>query len=392
MPNIVTSDSASLDIEVVSSANPDSSLLRAIRHLVPTNESIRQVFIEAQEESDAGGSRQVDRQRLLVVLSDAYPHEGLDQVAEYLADEFEQIGEGILLISPDTGKAVARVTSDSLYQASPVPRESGNMIERGLMIRPEVESFLAYWSFEREHEAGNHSQVIARLNQTDLQREEGDPRTLVLSRNGRRAIAQMVQDSIGSAFVNPNGPAKYLLEYFPLGGDSFPLSSSCTPIKVVPWSRVRRRIQDQLSVNTKYDAFTSTLASVASSWSRSVLSTLLEKAASRPLQLEPEDLDDLLDGRSGGVWVCEPNLARALMGHGCRVFPVNGPPNVAVQLTRESGYLEFDDSKVGTNHREFHDRWTVESAAEVTLHVYWDFINTFHVLGDFTSGSSVEVV
>jgi hypothetical protein len=392
MLNIVTSDSASLDIEVVSSAIPDSSLLRAIRMLVPQSEAIRQVFLEAQGESDAGGPRQVDRQRLLGVLSEAYPHDGLDQVAEYLADEFEQIGEGILLISPDTGRAVARVTSDGLYQASPVPRESGTMVERGLMIRPEVESFLTYWSFEREHEADNRNQVLARLNQTDLQREDGDPRTLVLSRNGRRAIAQRVQDSIGAAFINPNGPAKYLLEHFPLEKESFPLSSSCTPIKILPWSRVRRRIQDQLSVNPRYDALTATLASVTSSWARSVLGTLLEEAAARPLQLEPEVLEDLLEGRSGGVWVCEPNLARALMDRGCRVFPVNGPPNVAIQLLREAGYLEFDESKVGTNHRELHDRWTVESVAEVILHVYWDFINIFQVLGEFSSGVSVEAV
>jgi hypothetical protein len=392
MPNIITSDSASQDIKVVSSANPDSSLLRAIRMLVSQNEAIRQVFIKARDKNDAGESRQVDRQRLLGVLSEAYPHDGLDQVAEYLADEFEQIGEGILLISPDTGKAVARVTSDNLYQASPVPRESGNIVERGLMIRPEVEAFLAYWSFEREREADNRNQVLARLNQTDLQREDGDPRTLVLSRKGRREIAQQVQESIGATFVNPNGPAKYLLEHFPLKKGSFPLSSPCTSIKILPWSRVQRRIQDQLSVNPKHDALTSTLASVTSSWARSILGALLEEAAARPSQLEPEDLENLLEWHSGGVWVCEPNLARAIMDHGCRVFPVNGPSNVAIHLLLESGYLEFDESKVGTNHRELHDRWTVESAADVTLHVYWDFIDTFQVLGDFSSGISVEVV
>ena len=180
MPNIVPSDSASLDIEVVSEANPDPSLLRSIRYLLQQNEGLRQVFADAQLEGEAGGSRQVDRQRLLGLLSEAYPHEGLDQVAEYLSDEFEQIGEGVLLISPETGKAVARVSTDSLYEASAVPRESGNMIERGLRIRPEVEAYLAYWSFENNRESDLRRGVIARLNQTDLQREEGDPRTLVL--------------------------------------------------------------------------------------------------------------------------------------------------------------------------------------------------------------------
>lgn len=392
MPNIVASDSASLDIEVVSSANPDPSLLRSIRYLLQQNEEVRQVFVDAQTESEAGGSRQVDRQRLLGLLSEAYPHEGLDQVAEYLSDEFEQIGEGVLLISPETGKAVARVSTESLYEAPPVPRESGNMVERGLRIKPDVEAYLAYWSFENSRERDRRREVIARLNQTELQREEGDPRTLVLSKAGRRTISQQVHNSIAATFQNPRGPAKTLLEYFPVGEESFPLSDSCVPIKVLPWSRVRRRVQDQLSVNPKYDALTSTLASVTASWARSILGTLLEEAASRPLQ-EPENLDELLHDRLGGVWVCEPNLARALMDRGCRVFPVSGPPNVVVRLTREAGYLgKFDESKIGTNHRELHDRWTVESVAEMTLHVYWDFVDTFRVLGDFTSGVSVEVV
>lgn len=392
MPNIVASDSSSLDIEVVSSANPDPSLLRSIRYLLQQNEEVRQVFVDAQTESEAGGSRQVDRQRLLGLLSEAYPHEGLDQVAEYLSDEFEQIGEGVLLISPETGKAVARVSTESLYEASPVPRESGNMVERGLRIRPDVEAYLAYWSFENTRERDLRREVIARLNQTELQREEGDPRTLVLSKAGRRTISQQVHDSIAATFQDPRGPAKALLEHFPIGKESSSLGDSCVSLKILPWSRVRRRVQDQLSVNPRFDALTATLASVTSSWARSILGALLGEAALRPLQGAPGSLDDVVQDHFGGVWVCEPNLARALMGRGCRVFPVNGPSNIAVQLLREAGYLEFDASKIGTNHRELHDRWTVESVSEVTLHVYWGAINIFHVLGDFTSGSSVEVV
>ena len=392
MPNIVPSPSASLDVEVISSANPDPSLLRAIRYLLQQNEEARQVLIDAQEEDDAGGSRKVNRQRLLGVLSEAYPHEGLDQVVEYLSDEFEQLEQGVLLISPDSGKAIARVTQDSLYEAAPVPRESGNMVERGLRIRPDVEAYLAYWSFENARESDLRSGVIARLNQTELQREEGDPRTLVLSKKGRRTISQQVHNSIAEAFLDSKGPAKNLLKYFPVGKESCAFSDRCIPIKVLPLSQVRRRIQDQLSVNPKHDALTATLASVTSSWARSILGTLLEEAAARPLQWAPEDLDDVVENHFGGVWVCEPNLAMALMGHGYQVFPVTGPPNVALQLYQQVGYLELDESKIGTSHREVHDRWTVEAAAEVTLHVCWEFFDIIPILGEFSSGVSVEVV
>lgn len=389
MPDLVVSDSASLNIEVVSSANPDSSLLRSIRQVIPQNDQIRQIFIDAQTDPD--GPNKVDRQRLLGLLHEIYPHDEIGDVAEYLADEFEQIGDGILLISSDTGRAVAKVSEQSLYEASPVPRESGNMVERGVMIRPDVEAFLSYWSFENEREHNVRSQAIARLNQTDLQREEGDRRTLILSKEGRRTIAQEVQNSIGDAFKNPNGPAQSLLDYFPIGKASFPFPNPCVPIKIIPWSRIRRRVQDQLTVNPKYDALTATLASVTSSWTRSIVSTLLQEASLRELEWPQGSLDAVLEEHSGGRWFAEPNLARALLDRGCRVFAANGPPNLALHMFREAGYLELVEDKIGTNHRELHDRWTIESATEVILHVCWEFFDVVPITGDFTSGVSVEV-
>jgi hypothetical protein len=390
MPNLVVSDSASLEVEVISSARPNSNLLRSIRLLIPQSEPIRQVFLDAQAEPELDRSVKVDRQRLHGVLHEIYPHEEIGEVAEYLADEFEQLGDGILLVSTDTGKAVAKISEDSLYQASSVPRESGTMVERGLMIKPEIEAFLTYWSFENEREKNIRHQVLARLNQTDLQREEGDRRTLVLSKVGRRDIAQAVQDSIGEAFRNSAGKALSLLDYFPVGGS---MTEPCTPIKIILWSRVRRKVQDLLSTNPKYDALTATLAAVTSSWIRSIVSTLLKEATSRKTEWPARSLDEALEDHGrGGMWFCEPNLARALLDHGCRVFAAPGPSNLAIHLFRQSGYLELDDEKIGTNHREVHDRWTVESAAEIVLHACWDYIDIVPIMGDFTSGISVEVV
>jgi hypothetical protein len=392
MPNLIVSDSASLEVEVVSSANPDPNLLRSIRLILPQNEQVRQVFLDAQAERDLDAPVRIDRQRLFGLLHEVYPHAEIQDVAEYLADEFEQIGDGILLVSSDTGKAVAKVSEDSLYEAAPVLRESGNTVERGVMIRPDVEAFLIYWSFEQEREKGVRSQSLARLNQTDLQREEGDRRTPILSREGRKSIAQGVQDSVAEAFKKLCNKASTLslVDYFPVGGS---MDEPCTPLKIILWSRVQRKIQDQLTINPKYDPLTATLSAVTSSWKRSIASTLLKEATSRETSWPVAGLDAAIDDHGmGGMWFCEPNLARALLDRGCRVFAAPGPPNLALHLFRQSGYLDLDEEKIGTNNREVNDRWTIESAAEVTLHVCWDFIDIVPILGDFTSGVSVEVV
>jgi hypothetical protein len=392
MPNLVVSDSASLDVEVVSSANPDPNLLRSIRLVLPQNDQVRQVFLDAQSERDFGEPVRVDRQRLLGLLHEVYPHDEIQDVVEYLSDEFEQIGDGILLVSSDTGKAIAKISEDSLYEAAPVLRETGNTVERGVMVRPDIEAFLSYWSFENDRERIVRSQALARLNQTELQREDGDRRTRILSRDGRRGIAQDVQDLVGEAFKKSDSGSRYfaLLDYFPVGGS---LPEPTTPFKIILWSRVRRKIQDQLTVNPKYDPLTATLAAVTSSWKRSIVSTLLKEATSRELEWPVAGLDEALeDHGSGGMWFCEPNLARALLDRGCRVFAAPGPPNLALHMYRQAGYLELDEEKIGTNNREVHDRWTIESAAEVTLHVCWDFVDIVPITGDFSSGVSVEVV
>lgn len=385
MPNLVVSESASLDVQVVSAANPEPHLLRSIRQVIPQNENVLEIFRAARRERTIDSPMRVDRQRLHSVLAEAYPEEeGIGEVAEYLADEFEQIGDdGILLISPETGRAIARVTDDSFYEAAPVPRESGSMVERGFVIRPDVEAFLAYWAFETDREKDLRFQMLGRINQTELQREEGDPRTLILSREGRRTLAQMVQDQVGEAFRNPRGAARAVLDFFPIGE---PLEGvAYESMKIVPWSRVRRRVQDVLAVNTKYDALTATLAAVTASWARSIVSTLLTEAAPRVSSMLSWDIDFATAHNQDGVWFAEPNLARALMDRNCRVFTAQGPENIAIYLTRKAGYLEVNDDKIGTNHREVHDRWTVESATEMILHISWESVRVVRIQGDFSS-------
>lgn len=380
---------ANLNVEVITSTNPDGGLLRIIR------EKIRQVPALSEVFSQANENRQqehpiVDRDRLIAVLNEHYHEDGLEEVANYLADEYEQIGDGLLLISSETGRAIAKLTDDSYYAASPVPRESGTMAERGIQLRPEIEAFLTQWTFENAREKEVRYQVLAKLNQNELQREEGDYRTLVLSREGRRAITGRVQDAVGDSFRNPNGPARAFLDYFPI--DKPLTEGHCDLIKVIPWSRIRRPIQDLTTVNSKHDAFTSTLASVVTSWVRLISGVILEEAVSRVNGAPAVSLSQALEGHDFGLWLAEPNLSIAITQQGCRSLPVPGPENIAVLLKCQAGHTELPDDKIGTNYMELHDRWTIESAGEALIHICWDLVDVVPIEGDFTSGISTEVI
>jgi hypothetical protein len=393
MPNLVAQTSQQqalarkVQVDVLSKVDPPPGLLRRVRVSIQNEPILSSLFTPNE-----GGTRSVDAEVLTERLKSFYPLEdSIEKVAQYLADEYEQLGDGILLISSSTGKAIARLTSDDFYQPAPVPRDDGRMVERPVTIRPDTEAFITHWRFENDLEAKVRERVLARISQTEYLREEGDSRLLSLSRSGRRELAGQLERSIPEIFAHPNGIVRDFLEYFPLGERPHQ-EDEWDRVRVQPSSLVRRSIQDSLATNVKYDTLTAILSTTATSWVRCLASALLESQLK--LEEDPIPLKEAITIRQAGIglWLSEPNLAAALKGHGCRVLPAPGPDNLAVYLFEPAGILDIPEDRFGVHSREMHGRWTLESVTEATLWINPGLVRTFRIKDVSVSGVSVEVL
>jgi hypothetical protein len=391
MPNLTTQTpqqqalARKVQVEVLSKADPPPGLLRLVRVSIQNEPILSTLFTPSE-----GGTRSIDVESLTERLRNFYPLEdNLEVIAQYLADEYEQLGDGILLISSSTGRALARLTPDDFYQPAPVSRDDGRMVERPEAIRPDVEAFITHWRFENDLEARVRDRILARLTQTEYLQEEGDSRLLSISRSGRRELAGKIEQAIPDLFTNPTGIVRDFLEYFRIGGKP-DQEDEWEKIQVHPGSLVRRSIQDSLATNVKYDPMTATLAVIATSWVRCLAGALLD---SRSKRFEtPIPLKEAVQQAGTGLWVAEPNLAAALKSYGSRVLAAPGPSDLAVYLFEPAGILDIPEHRFGIHSREMHGRWTLEAVTEATLWVNFGLARTFRIKDVDVSGVSVEVL
>lgn len=371
--------SRTVNVQVTSRANPSSGLLRRSREKI-------------QEDPNLGGlftMGVIDVETLTQRLREKLPlDEGVEDVAQYLADEYAQLGDGILMISSETGRAIAKLSNEDFYQPAPVPREDGRMVARPPAVKPEVEAFITMWMFEDQLEHSVWERVLSRIIQTEGLRENGDSRLMTLSRSGRREIVGKIEQAIPNLFNSPKGIVADFLQYFPIGvrPDS---EQGYTRIQVHLSSLHRKFIQDPLAINLKYDPVSATTAAIATSWVRSLASSILEY---RDLNPRLTLFEEAVRGRIEGLWVAEPNLAVTLQKNDCRALAVPGPEYLAIHVLAPAGILELPLLEFGVHSREMHGRWTVESVTEAILWLNFGVISTFRIEDTNTSGISVEVL
>lgn len=373
--------SRKVNVQVLSKANPESGLLRRIREKIQQNSSLSNLFV----------NKTVDVSVLTKLLTEEIPlDEGIEDVAQYLADEYAQLGDGILMISSETGRAIAKLTADDFYQPAPVLREDGHMVERPPTVKPEVEAFISMWRYEDQLESRVRERVLSRITQTEGLREDGDHRLLALSRGGRRELAGRIEQAIPTLFENQKGIVEYFLQYFPIG--SRPDSEhGYTMLRVNPSSLQRRPIQDPLAINLNYDVVTATTAVIATSWIRSLATAMLDVRV-LDSHLTTLEIEVAVRGRTGGLWIAESNLAIALQGRGCRVLATPGAEHIAIYVNAPAGILEVPLQEFGIHSREMHGRWTVETVTEATLWLNFEALQAFRIEDVNISGVSVEVV
>lgn len=249
-----------VSLEVKTLAKPTVNNLLVAREIVQSNPEVRALFISAREEQWTSERLGDAFMQHLTVIDD--PSERWE-VALFLADEFFQIGDKPLLIQRSTGLAIRALTEDDLWQPPPVLREDGRMVERPLMVNPILVRDLIHFVVEQERENAIVEALRGKIVQTQFQREEGDPRLDILTREGRKNLLASMQET---GIPLPTGGASSDL-LARLTGEP---NSTWEHKKLNLYGKVVLNLADMKATNLHYDFLGNSKASIGQSWVRMV--------------------------------------------------------------------------------------------------------------------------
>lgn len=400
MSNLTTRQDAltsRVEVSVLSKADPLPGLLRVARVIAQREPSVRNVFSTARTEGWSS-------ERLAVALLEAFTPFFMDgagsedpdnvkAVATYLADEYMQIGDSILLISSETGRALAKLRDEDFYQPVPVPREGGGMVERNKAVRPEVEAFIVQWTFDRAYEQETERALLAKLPRTQLLREAGDRRVLFSTRKGRHVLAETIRDTLPSILPEHcKGSTRALFKYIQLTKEA-PTDPRFTCLgQVESRATATYPLQDRKAKNLRHDVLTAILSTTASGWARGIASHIL--LCSKDIPAQGAAVSFLQVETQIGLWVCSPNAAMALAtsNPAVDVLPVGLSDNFVLGFTEPAGYLRIDEESYKIQSREVFDRWEVVTAFTATVWVDWSKARSYELEDVPMTGIAVEIV
>jgi hypothetical protein len=179
-------------VRVNSLVKAEASCLISVRNHVQRNPSLGKILVKAKDNDWTN-------EKYLSVITPKvddvfeFPLFQVQQSLLYLLDEFKQLGsQGVLIISRRTGEAFAQIREEDVVQLAPVPRDGGRLVNRPPQVNPELIAFITEYASNEEFELEVLKKTLARLVQTDLQKQEGDSRLNLLSREGRNDIARTI--------------------------------------------------------------------------------------------------------------------------------------------------------------------------------------------------------
>lgn len=389
LPSIETpvlTSSARMSVEVKTSANPISGVLRLARMALMEDPGMVEVFREAK-----GQPAEWLKSRILPFLETYFGAQDkeVEEVATYLADETFQLGEGQLLISSTTGRALARITDADFYQPAPVLRESGNLVERPRAIRPEIEGQIIQWTFDRDFEDHTTMSLASRLPSGISQ--EAEERKLSFSTlAGRQALVQRLKEDLPQVLPSCRGIARTFLEFFPLAEGTHPLTS----VRIEVSSEYKAPMQDPTARNLSFDVETSVRSGIATSWVRAAAKGLFE--ATSPSSRPSQTVGEAFVGRASGLWIGSENVHMAFLrsvGQTVPFLAVPGLPDSEALFVREpAGVLQVNPDTFWVRSREVRLTWRVEADLGATLWFLPSKVERVALEGVAVGGQSVEGV
>jgi hypothetical protein len=381
------SDLVKVEVNVLSEAQPEVSLLMRSRVFVQTDVTLRKFFQRARKEKKTAewlAQRVSKRLGKLLKTDDG-------GAGQYLADEYFQIGDSLLLINPKTGRAIARIREEDFYTPTPVAREgSGALATRAPDLRPEVKAFVTQWIFDEERDANLATELATRVASTALLSQTGDPRLAVVTREGRRSIVEDIRGQLPHILQDCTGSARDFLSFFSIseetpGDAGEPLMSGLARAKSIVM------VPDPKTMNLRFDVRGNLLGSFARQWARDFARNIAHQAPNSDNWVESKNLTREHLG-TARMWVASPDVCARLLEVDPTIYTlaIEGVPTVGFE--ESAGNLVVKPTSYRCDGRELHERWEVYGTVEFTVWVDWSRVRLLTVTGVESTGFSVEVL
>lgn len=367
---------------VTSTANPPADLLVQLRGVVSKEEEIKELFIQFRKESKGvEWLRDMVAPRVVALIEGTFTFQEILDGCQYLADEYNQLGEGYFIVSTDTGKTVAVLTEDDLYDPEHVTRYSGEVVQPLKRIKPHQEVALVSYYHEKERESLILEKLKERGVQTQLLKEDGDPRLRIATRKGRRQIAKDLGEGNPYELLRrAGGTTGMFLRHFLLES---PPSSGLDCLEGTASFRSQLNVNDPMTFNLGYNRLGNLRGAAPQGWVRDIARALSQAAYDRFRSL-PIDTDDLTKGDVEGVdlWLADPDELREIrrVHPKMPVAPIEGIH--AVGLSGHVGYLEVGDAFKVESYERF-GRWELVANVPYKLYLFpmWDGVRLLRLVG-----------
>lgn len=347
-----------LEPEVRTLARPSSKGLLAARGEIQRNADLQVVFVKAKAERWPASRLAEAIQPLLEERIEESP-EAIREASLYLADEYLQGEEGILLVSKETGRALARITEEDIWLPQPVRREDGSLVTPLPRLRPDLEGFLVQWAFDRSREERRVSELAPWQQQTAAARQ--------ITRKGRQELVEHLRADSENLLSGLKGSAKAFLDFVCGGQSDTDISADTyTPLpRMTAVARTRTPLADLKSFNPRFDVLSN---------QRAVLGDALVREMGRTLALHhpsPEPSKSVsVEGI--GFWVAgtgAPSLLDSLYVDS----------DVTLGLTKDACLLVVHPESYRVESREVFDRWEIMAMVDYTLWVDWSKIQGYRL-------------
>jgi hypothetical protein len=286
------------------------------------------------------------------------------EAARYLADEYLQVGDSLLLISSTTGLPVAKIREQDIWQPPDTFREDGSIVKQPPRIRPDLEGFLVRWHFERAREQVLALDLADRVMQTSALPANSNPQLMTVTKEGRDALVHQLRQDLPELMGAVGGINKTFLELFDFTTPSKTGLEEYRGLTAV--AHVRTYMADHKARNFQFDQMGLTRAVIGSQWVKEFARTLSQLThAVHPVGPVPFGTYE----GTGQLWVAGGSDLEALYTTHpfSRIYPVEGArPLVIIEPV---GHLVVRNFEVV--HRMIEARWEIVAQVEYDMWVNW---------------------